>query len=385
MTLRALALATAACCCGAGCAPAALLPYRAEQPATVSLPLALAGVRDERAAFGALFERELRAAAGADAGTERWLHAAPADPAARPGDFTRLQAAFGARAPTTVVLIVPGLFGDCVGAQSVPFGDGVLRSPPVDPAAPYRQYDDLGLRAVRLLDVPGRASSAANGRQLADAIRAESALPDRDRIVLVGYSKGVPDLLEALAILQREGGVPASVTTVVSIAGAVMGTPLADRYELAFEALSSRLTPLDCTPSRGGEMTSLTRRERIAWLAANPPPAGIDYYSVVAHAPVGELAPPLRVTSRYLAAVDPRNDGQLLAFDAILPRSTLLAEVRADHWDIALPRERHPHSLVRALSSERRYPREALFRAVVQWVVGAPRETAAAQVPQKVR
>lgn len=374
MTPRELALAGAVAWCCAGCAPVRLLPYRTDQPPTVSLPLALAGVRDERAAFAELFERESGTAERSeDADRTRWLHLAPAASTAPRPDLARLRASFAARAPATVVLVVPGLFGDCVGAQSVPFGDGVLRPPPADVAAPYRQYADLGLRAIQLLEVPGRASSAANGRLLADAIRAESALPDRRRLVLVGYSKGAADLLEALAILQREGGVPASVVAVVSVAGAVMGSPLADRYEAAYDALSPRVTPFDCTASQSGEMGSLTRRERIAWLAANAPPAGIDYYSIVAHAPLDELALPLRATARQLAAIDPHNDGQLLAFDAILPRSTLLAEVRADHWDVALPRDRHPNPLVRALTSGRRYPREALFRAIVQWVVGTSR------------
>jgi hypothetical protein len=284
--------------------------------------------------------------------------------------MVQLDTAFTTRAPTTAVLIVPGLFGDCVGAQSVPFGDGVPRTTAADAAAPYRQYDDLGLREIRLLPVLGRASTAVNGRLLADAIRAEAARPDRDRLVLVGYSKGVPDLLEAIALLQREGGVPAKLEAIVSVAGAVMGTPLADRYLSAYETLSPHVTPFDCTPSQGGELASLTRRERIAQLAANPLPASVGYYVVVAHAPVDEMSLPLRITARWLAAIDPRNDGQLLASDAVLPGSTLLAEARVDHWDIALPRDRHPDARVRALTSGRGYPREALFRAVVRWAVG---------------
>jgi hypothetical protein len=43
-----------------------------------------------------------------------------------------------------------------------------------------------------------------------------------------------------------------------------------------------------------------------------------------------------------LSEWDERNDGQVLAVDAVLPGSTLLAEARADHWDVALPRDRHP-------------------------------------------
>jgi hypothetical protein len=81
------------------------------------------------------------------------------------------------------------------------------------------------------------------------------------------------------------------------------------------------------------------------------------------------MAPPLRLTARQLAAIDPRNDGQLIAADAILPGSTLLAEARADHWDVAIPRDRDPNALLRATTSGRGYPREALFRAMLKWVL----------------
>jgi hypothetical protein len=362
----------------AACAPATRLPYRADQPPIVTLPLAHAGVRDERAAFATLFEREWRTAPRREGDTTiaRWLHGvggAGTTRAASPADLARIDAAFAARASNTTVLIVPGLFGDCVAAQSVPFGDGVLRASHEDPRVAYRAYADLGLRDVRLLPVPGRGSTATNARLLADAIRAEAARTDRtdrDRIVLVGYSKGVPDLLEALALLNHEGGVPAKVKAVVSVAGAVMGTPLADHYRSAYEALSPHVTPLDCTPSRGAELASLTRHDRVAWLATHALPPGIAWHSIIAHASVDEMAPPLRYTARELAAVDARNDGQLVASDAVLPHGTLLAEVRADHWDVALPRDRHPEAIVRALTSQRGYPREALFRALVRWVVG---------------
>ena len=80
-------------------------------------------------------------------------------------------------------------------------------------------------------------------------------------------------------------------------------------------------------------------------------------------------APSGPITARQLAAVDPRNDGRVLAADPILPGSTLLAEAHADHWDVALPRERHANPLLRALVQGRGFPRQALFRATLRWVI----------------
>ena len=126
----------------AACAPAPLLPYRPEQPPTVVLPAALAGIKDERAAFAVLLDAELQAAGNGGHGP--WLHgvrpsqAPPAVPLA-------VATAFKARAATTSVLVVGGLFGDCLGALAVPFGDGVIRAPGVRLDEGYLQYDDLGL------------------------------------------------------------------------------------------------------------------------------------------------------------------------------------------------------------------------------------------------
>ena len=315
-----------------------------------------------------MLDAELRAAGNTIDGP--WLHGARPDPtpAAVP---PAVAAAFKARAPSTSVLIVGGLFGDCLGPLAVPFGDGVIRASGVSLDEGYRQYADLGLQSIRFVPVPGRASSEANGRLVAEAIRAEAMRQDVQRIVVVGYSKGLVDALHALALLQRDGGVPSKLTALVTVAGAVMGTPLADFYQPVYDAISPWVTPFACTPSQGGDMDSLTRRARIAWLVANPPPAGPAYYSIVAHAPLDEMAPPLRVTARQLATIDPRNDGQLIAADAVLPASTLLAEARADHWDVAIPRDRDPNPLLRASTSGRSYPRAALFRATLKWVVAA--------------
>ena len=46
----------------------------------------------------------------------------------------------------------------------------------------------------------------------------------------------------------------------------------------------------------------------------------------------------------------------------------MLAEARSDHWDVALPRNRDPNAWMRALTSGRDFPREALFRAVGKFV-----------------
>jgi len=355
----------------AGCAPLTPAPEPATSVMSVRLPLGLAGIADSRQDFAALFESEWHA--GSARQGERlgdWLHGVSPSTEAANETLAALRAAFAARAAGTSVLVVPGLFGDCVDSQSVPFGDGVVRTRERSTTEAYLQYGDLGLAGIRSISLPGRETSIRNGLRLAEQIRLEAARPGVTRIVLVAYSKGVPDALHALDQLQAEGGIPVSVMALVSVAGVVMGTPFADHFEPLFETLSPHWQPLDCSPSDGREVSSVTRRERVAWLQAHPLPAGLRYYSIVAHAPRQEIGVGLRAVYTAMSVLDARNDGQLFASDAILPGSILLAEVRADHWDVALPRDRHPSAIVRAVGSGRAYPREALFRATIQWVVG---------------
>jgi hypothetical protein len=361
------------------CASGPLQPYRPDAAVTANLPVGLNGVTDQRALFAAAFARELgvggQGASGQspqDLALGSWLFGVP-EVAATPGDATDAVARrFAERKAHTAVLVVPGLFGDCVADQSVPFGDGVQRTVEREAIEAYRQYAGLGLHTIRLVPLPGRTSSARNGKVLADAIRAEALRPGIDRIVLVAYSKGVADSLHALAELEQDGTLPKQLMALVSVAGVVMGTPLADYFESTYAALSPAVNPLNCTASQGDELASVTRRERMAWLTLHRPPPGLRYYSIVAYAGEDETAPVLRPGRTMLAAVDPRNDGQMIASDAILPGSELLATARSDHWDIALPRDRHPSAVMRALASGRNYPREAMFRALLTWVLGQP-------------
>jgi hypothetical protein len=210
----------ALCVSLAACTSSPLLAYQPEDPPAVSLPLAAAGVSDARAPFAALFQRELRRQGG-DGAVDAWLHGpVPALPEAA---FERLDRSFAARRAGTAVLLVPGLFGDCVDDQSVPFGDGVRRDRDDEAVASYAQYADLGLHSVRLAHLPGRGSPQRNGQRLAEAVRALARSDGVRRIVLVAYSKGTTDALHAAAELaDTSASVPLAL---VSVAGVVMGTP----------------------------------------------------------------------------------------------------------------------------------------------------------------
>lgn len=121
-----------------GCGPTALVAYRPDDPPTVHLPLAQAQIRDARPAFASLFAREL---ADQPETLQAWLHGpGPADANAPLASLSALDERFDAQRAATSVLIVPGLFSDCIGDQSVPFGDGEVRPESEAVRAAYRHY-----------------------------------------------------------------------------------------------------------------------------------------------------------------------------------------------------------------------------------------------------
>jgi hypothetical protein len=65
--------------------------------------------------------------------------------------------------------------------------------------------------------------------------------------------------------------------------------------------------------------------------------------------------------------IDPRNDGQLLFYDQIVPRSTLLGYLNADHWAIAVPIVRDA-AAARLLVDRNAFPREILLEAILKQI-----------------
>jgi hypothetical protein len=102
-------------------------------------------------------------------------------------------------------------------------------------------------------------------------------------------------------------------------------------------------------------------------LDEHPLPADIAYFSIAAFTTAEHLSRGLSVPWQLLAATDRRNDGQVLVEDAVIPGSTLLGYVNADHWDIAISIERQmPHLSARA--STRQFPCDKLLDAMLLFV-----------------
>jgi hypothetical protein len=67
-----------------------------------------------------------------------------------------------------------------------------------------------------------------------------------------------------------------------------------------------------------------------------------------------------------LAVFSPRNDGQLLSVDQIIPGATLLGYANVDHWSIVLPLE--DSLLSDTVEMPKRFPREILLQSILLYV-----------------
>jgi hypothetical protein len=248
------------------------------------------------------------------------------------------------------VFVVGGAFSDCRKPGTVPFEEAIT------------QLAAQGLR-ITPVRVSGRSGAAHNASQIADALRSAGLGPD-DRVVLVGYSKGTVDILEFLAAFPQDAR---PVAAVVSVAGAVQGSPLADDGDWWYRTFLAQAFPGTCDPGDGQVLHSLRPATRQAWLESNELPERIAYFSLAAFTTEEHLSHGLKPTWRRLARYDRRNDGQVVAADAIVPGSTLLGYVNADHWDVAIALERQMPQFSRR-DSGRVLPRSELLLAALLYV-----------------
>jgi hypothetical protein len=215
------------------------------------------------------------------------------------------------------------------------------------------------------IEVDALSGIEVNARQVRDAIMAMPKDAGLPRLVLLGYSKGTPDILEAVV---RYPEIHERVAAVVSLAGAVGGSALADDAEQWQAELLRDWPKSDCDAGDGGGVASLRPAIRKEWLAKNPLPSNVRFYSLVALPDPERVSRIIRGSYKKLGKIDWRNDSQVIYDDAIVPGSTLLGFVNADHWAVAVPLDRSHAFIGASFADQNDYPREALLEAVLRFV-----------------
>ena len=316
---------------------------------TATVPMALAGtgdlgVRDLRASYRQAVCRRLPSG---DDGCTQWLLQLSGEGAA-PGTSASPPPAPADLAQRYRIAFVPGFMAECFEQVVRPFADV------------ERDLRSHGF-TVDYFQVSGRGSTAANAQRRARHFESRGA--DPRPIILFAYSKGLPDTLDFVATYP---GAATRIAAVVAVAGAVNGSPLADDLLAPYRQWLVDFPLPGCDVGNGDELHDLRRDVRLGWWREHGAQVKVPVFTLVAAPRPPQVSPGTRGTYRWLARIDPRNDGKLLWTDQVVPGSHLLGYANADHWTIAVPVLEALPSL--ALMFRDGVPRSALVEGAIEVV-----------------
>jgi len=323
-----------------------LLPYSLETPPLTLTPASLANMEDGRGRFREIYcavQRDHGAKLPCDRPCEEVILRLEGEPNPTGKPVVIGQSKFKLR-----FLMVPGLYNDCIDACK---------------AFSYARahVERYGYRTADV-GVSGWSSCEHNATMIRDAVRA-AVLSPGEKVVLVGYSKGGPDILQALV---DHPEIVSKVAAVVSIAGSIGGSALTESISEPYRGVMGHNLFIKCPQGVGDPIADLQRSTRQKWLSRNRLPASVKYFSLAAFAERQNISSVLQAGYDLLAWIDPRNDSQLLFYDQLIPGCTLLGYVNADHWALALPFSQD--KIAPALIDRNEFPREILLEAVIRFV-----------------
>ncbi len=214
--------------------PASLLPYELDVPMQVLSVSGTPPVSDGRARFRELFCAELAVDSEfADEDCNSYLHRLADEPVS-PGKVPQPAHDLGLK-----MVVVPGLFSDCLEDFTRAF---------------QTSGEALALAGVEMeyLRVSGRSGSEANAVTIAEYIGALELKPGQS-LVLVGHSKGAVDILQFLVSYPD---LARRVSAVLSVAGAINGSPRADD---AYEDYQNWLADVELDACPVGDALAMDR------------------------------------------------------------------------------------------------------------------------------
>jgi hypothetical protein len=332
------------------CTTTPLAPYSEDTPPLVLVPISQAGVVDKRARFREIFCTilETRGQTLPDYRPCAEALTQVGDEPEASGEIVGL----GRSKRRLVAVIVPGVGWDCFANW-------------LDPKNTTGTHlNQFGFDKT-FLKVDGLSSSTSNARQIRDAIIEMEGAETEPDLVLIGYSKGAPDILEAIVNYPE---IRHRIAAVISVAGAIGGSPLANDATQSQLAMLRHWPDAQCTDGDGGAIESLRPATRKAWLAENPLPRDFPYYSLVTYPRPERISSILKSSYNKLSRIDARNDSQILFYDQVIPGGALIGYLNADHWAVVVPVARTHSTIGSMFVDQNSYPREALLEALLRFV-----------------
>jgi hypothetical protein len=242
------------------------------------------------------------------------------------------------------LLIIPGIMNTCV--SDTPAWDEGRK----------HLTEKYGI-TTEIIPVPND-SAESNAKLIAEYLKEKMAGQDKRKYIVIGYSKGTPDMQEALA---RYEDARKAVAAFASVAGASGGSPIADSLPMRIGKYMEYSTKASCKGDLAAGMNSLKREARLKFLSAYPH-TFVPTYSLAAVASQKNVQAKDKATIMMLNTYDKEHDGQVLRRDAIIPESKVLGVAVSDHLGIALNFEKgkQPRPI---------FPRAAVLEAILRTVL----------------
>ena len=198
--------------------------------------------------------------------------------------------------------------------------------------------------------------------------------------IAIGHSKGAVDLMAAI---QHHEVAKDSIKALVSVAGAIGGSRLADvNASLGIFGFRNAVRQSglgNCDIVDQGGIGSLKRDVRYRALREWNPPETLRSYSIVAVSAEKKTSAPLETMWRRNSFYSIDQDSHIIAEEAVIPGSEYLGVANGDHWAVALPMSEHP--LTKKKVNHNPYPRTALLEAIVRYV--SAKATSPGAAPKK--
>ncbi len=264
----------------------------------------------------------------------------------------------------TLVVIVPGILGECIADEISPF----------EVSIPTIEKHNSNFRFITLKSISGRASSTFNAERIHKELE-DLKLEDKERIFVISYSKGTTDFLHYLSLYSKKSS--KKIDALISISGVVNGTAVADKSSGLVSKLVSKLPLKECPTQDSSGIESLSLSNQLSWLADNNDlfKLGIPMYSLVSSTKTHNTSSVFLPFHSFLEKSAGINDGQVNAVHQILPSSKLLGHLNADHWAVALPFSDKTYSdlsglnqVVKRLATKNKFPRLTLLQSILQTV-----------------
>src|SRR5262249_10895426 len=206
-------------------------------------------------------------------------------------------------------------------------------------------------------------TSTNNGAKIASYLREKMSGSDSRKYIVVSYSKGSPNVQEALA---HDPQARDAVAAHVTVAGAIGGSPIAETMPAIAQRYAGMLKLGTCDGNVADAFKSLRQDVRKQFLQDHPDPL-VPSFSLAAVSDETTTSKMLLEAWKLMTAYDPRTDSQLLASDALIPGGNFLGTLHPDHLAVALNYENVAEATIKSAADHNHYPRVALFEAAVRF------------------